>query len=88
LKLTVNPHLARVFDLRQQVTDNFSTRKRQLGLTLSIVGFCSVTQSFLDEFTDLLERLSTFSSPLMISRDFGSQTDINAGKVIDCLARQ
>ena len=33
-------------------------------------GSRSVTQSFFDDFDELLERLSTFSAPLMITGDF------------------
>ena len=52
-------------------------------------GSCSVTQSFFDDFSDLLERLSTFSAPLMIAGDFNIHvddvTDVHAGKLTDIL---
>ena len=54
-------------------------------------GSRSVTQSFFDDFSDLLERLSTFSAPLMIVGDFNihvdDATDIHAGELTDLLSR-
>jgi len=38
-------------------------------------GSCNVTQSFFDDFGELLERLSTFSAPLMIAGDFNIHVD-------------
>ena len=38
-------------------------------------GSCNVTQSFFNDFCDLLERLSTFSVPLMIISDFNIHVD-------------
>ena len=38
-------------------------------------GSCNVTQSFFDDFCDLLECLSTFSVPLMIISDFNIHVD-------------
>ena len=53
-------------------------------------GSCSVTQTFYDDFSDMLERLSTFSAPLMIAGDFNihvdDETDVHAGKLTDLLA--
>jgi len=52
-------------------------------------GSQTVTQAFLDDFSDLLERLSTYSSPLMIVGDFNihvdDPTDTHAGKLLDVL---
>jgi len=46
-----------------------------------------VTQAFFDDFSDLLERLSTYSSPLMIVGDFNFHVDdptgTHAGKLLD-----
>ena len=48
-----------------------------------------MTQSFFDDFSDLLKRLSTFSPPLMIAGDFNvhvdDATDVDAGKLFDVL---
>ena len=53
-------------------------------------GSRSVTQSFLNDFSDLLERLTTLSAPLMIVGDFNihvdDSTDIQAGKLRDIIA--
>lgn len=53
-------------------------------------GSSSVTQSFFDDFSDLLERLSTFSAPLMIAGDFNihvdDANDIQASKLTDILS--
>ena len=38
-------------------------------------GSCNATQSFFDDFCDLLERLSTLSAPLMIAGDFNIHVD-------------
>ena len=53
-------------------------------------GSCSVTQPFFDDFSDMLERLTTFSAPLIIVGDFNihvdDATDMQAGKLIDLLS--
>jgi len=53
-------------------------------------GSCNATQSFFDDFCDLLERLSTLSAPLMIAGDFNihvdDATDIHASKLSDILS--
>ena len=53
-------------------------------------GSRSVTQTFLNDFSDLLERLTTLSAPLMIVSDFNihvdDSTDIQAGKLHDIIA--
>jgi Reverse transcriptase (RNA-dependent DNA polymerase)/Endonuclease-reverse transcriptase len=53
-------------------------------------GSCSVTNAFFDDFSDLLERLSTYSAPLMILGDFNIHmddvVDLHAGKLLDILA--
>jgi len=53
-------------------------------------GSRSVTQSFFNDFSDLLERLTTLSAPLMIVGDFNvhvdDSTDIQAGKLHDIIA--
>ena len=50
-------------------------------------GSHAVTLSFFDEFSDLLERLTTFSAPLMIAGDFNihadDSTDVHAGRYAD-----
>ena len=52
-------------------------------------GSVTATQSFFDDFSDLLERLATFSAPLMIIGDFNIHvddvTDVSAGKLADIL---
>jgi hypothetical protein len=52
-------------------------------------GSSGATQAFLDDFNDLLERLATFSTPLIIVGDFNIHvddiTDGNAGKLLDIL---
>ena len=53
---------------------------------------CSVTNAFFDDFNDLLERLPTYSAPLMILGDFNIHiddvVDLHAGKLLDILANQ
>ena len=53
-------------------------------------GSCNATQSFFDDFCDLLQRLSTLSAPLMIAGDFNihvdDATDIHASKLSDILS--
>ena len=53
-------------------------------------GSCGATQTFYDDFSDMLERLSTFSAPLMIAGDFNihvdDETDVHACKLTDLLA--
>ena len=53
-------------------------------------GCCGVTQTFYDDYSDMLERLSTFSAPLMIAGDFNihvdDETEVHAGKLTDLLA--
>lgn len=44
---------------------------------------CSVTQTCYDDFSDLLERLSTYSAPLMIAGDFNMH---ETGKLADLLS--
>ena len=39
-------------------------------------GSVQVTQAFFDEFSDLLERLATYSSPLTIVGDFNIHVDV------------
>ena len=50
----------------------------------------SVTQSFFDDFSDVLKGLSTFSPPLMIAGDFNvhvdDATNVDAGKLFDVLS--
>jgi len=49
-----------------------------------------VTQSFFDDLSDLLERLSTFSAPLMVTGDFNihvdDATNIHVSKFTDILS--
>jgi len=51
---------------------------------------CNATQSFFDDFCDLLERLSTLSAPLMIAGDLSihvdDATDTHASKLSDILS--
>jgi len=51
---------------------------------------CNATQSFFDDFCDLLERLSTLSAPLMIAGDLSihvdDATDTHAIKLSDILS--
>jgi len=53
-------------------------------------GSSGVTQSFFDDLSDLLERLSTFSAPLMITGDFNihvdDATNIHVSKFTDILS--
>jgi len=53
-------------------------------------GSRSMMQSFFNDFSDLLERLTTLSAPLMIVGDFNihvdDSTDIHAGKLHDIIA--
>ena len=53
-------------------------------------GSSTVTQPFFDDFGDLLERLSTYSAPLMIVGDFNIHVDVandtHAGKLNDLLS--
>jgi len=52
-------------------------------------GSCNSTQGFFDDFYDLLERLATYSAPLLIVGDFnidvGDTTDTGAGKLHEIL---
>ena len=53
-------------------------------------GSSAVTLSFFEDVGDLLERLSTFSAPLMIAGDFNihvdDESDVHAGKLMDLLS--
>ena len=53
-------------------------------------GSSAVTLSFFEDVGDLLERLSTFSAPLMIAEDFNihvdDESDVHAGKLMDLLS--
>jgi len=52
-------------------------------------GSLHVTNAFFDNFNDLLERLATYSAPLMIVGDFNIHMDVagddDAGKLSDIL---
>ena len=64
-------------------------KSRQPAVSQNVVyrrGSSSVTQTFFDDFSDLLERLSTFSAPLMIAGDFNVHVDdATASTLLICL---
>jgi len=61
------------------------TEPASTSLLLYSPGSCNVTQSFFDNFSDLLQRLNTFSAPMMIADDFNIHVndtlDAHAGKL-------